>query len=145
MVGPAALPLAGGTDPTHSRRIRITSKELDMTDTTKTGDKPVNPIENDGDHDRVVMLSLNADGTPDQHNPEIIGDKEFAVDAAKAQFAQQAVAAVDAEKRAELGLGGTEDGDTSDAKIDKLKAEHDKVAASAEKRAESVVNALHKD
>jgi hypothetical protein len=97
-------------------------------------------VKNEGDHDRVVMLSLNADGTPDQHNPEIIGDKDAAIAAAKVQFAQQAVSAVDAEKRAELGLAGTDEGDTSDAKIDALKAEHDKVAAAAEKRAESVVN-----
>lgn len=107
-------------------------------------DKPVNPLVDEGDHDRVVMLSLKADGSPDQHNPEIIGDKEAALEAAKVQFAQQAVAAVDADKRAELGLAGTEEGDTSDAQIDKLKAEHDKVAASAEKRAESVIGSLHK-
>lgn len=101
-------------------------------------------VQNEGDHDRVVMLSLRADGTPDQHNPEIIGNKEFAVSAAKEQFAQQAVASVDAEKRAELGLAGDTDGDTSDAVIDKLKGEHDKVAKAAESRAESVVNSLHK-
>jgi hypothetical protein len=115
-----------------------------MVDTKKTDDsKPVNPLANEGDHDRVAMLSLRADGTPDQHNPEIIGDKATAIEAAKVQFAQQAVSAVDAEKRAELGLGGTDEGDTSDAKIDALKAEHDKAAAAAEKRAESVVNSLH--
>jgi hypothetical protein len=101
-------------------------------------------VKNEGDHDRVVMLSLKADGSPDQHNPEIIGDKEAATEAAKTQFAQQAVAAVDAEKRAELGLAATDEGDTSDAVIDKLKKEHDSVAASAEKRAESVVSSLHK-
>jgi hypothetical protein len=113
--------------------------------TPKTDDsKPVNPVANEGDHDRVVMLSLNADGTPNQHNPEIIGDKDAAIAASKVQFAQQAVAAVDAEKRAELGLAGTTEGDTSDAAIDKLKAEHDKVAAAAEKRAEAVVDSLHK-
>jgi hypothetical protein len=95
-------------------------------------------------HDRVVSLSLRADGTPDQNNPELIGDKDAAIEAAKRQFAEQAVSAVDSEKRTELGLAGTEEGDTSDAKIDALKAEHDKVAAAAEKRAESVVNALHK-
>ena len=39
---------------------------------------------------------------------------------------------MDAEKRAEVGLAGAEDGDTSDAKIDALKAEHDKVAKAAE-------------
>jgi hypothetical protein len=107
-------------------------------------EKPVNPLANEGDHDRVAMLSLNADGSPDQHNPEIIGDKKAAIEAAKVQFAQQAVSAVDAEKRAELGLAGTTDGDTSDAVIDKLKAEHEKAGAAAEKRAESVVNSLHK-
>lgn len=113
-----------------------------MADTTQ--DKPVNPIANQGDHDRVVMLSLNADGSADQHNPEIIGDPEFAKEAAKVQFAQQAVAAVDAEKRAELGLAGQEEGDTSDAKIDALKKEHDKVAEAAEKRAVAVVESLTK-
>ena len=109
---------------------------------TKAADNTA--VQNEGDHDRVVMLSLRADGTPDKHNPEIIGDKEFALEAAKRQFAEQAVASVDAEKRAELGLGVTDEGDTSDAAIDALKAEHDKVAAAAEKRAESVVNSLHK-
>jgi hypothetical protein len=48
-----------------------------------------------GDHDRVQMLSLKADGTPDQHNPEIIGDKDVALEAAKEQFKQQAVSAAD--------------------------------------------------
>ena len=117
-----------------------------MADAKSTTDKAAanTAVQNEGDHDRVVMLSLKADGTPDQHNPEIIGDKEFAVEAAKTQFAQQAVASVDAEKRAELGLGGDEDGDTSDAKIDALKAEHDKVAKAAESRAEKVVESLHK-
>lgn len=95
-------------------------------------------------HDRVVGLSLRSDGTPDQVNPEIIGDKEAAVEAAKKQFAEFAVSAVDAEKRAELGLGGTEEGDTSDAKIDALKAEHDKVAKAAESAAEKLVESLHK-
>jgi hypothetical protein len=97
-------------------------------------------------HDRVVGLSLRSDGTPDQNNPEIIGDKEAAVEATKEQFRQFAVSATDAEKRRELGLTREDDsdGDTSDAVIDKLKAEHDKTAEAAEKQAESVVNSLHK-
>lgn len=108
-------------------------------------EKPVNPLANEGDHDRVAMLSLNVDGSPDQHNPEIIGDKDAAIAATKRQFAEQAVAAVDAEKRADLGLGGSPtDTDTSDKAIDALKKEHDKAAGAAEKRAESVVNSLHK-
>ena len=28
----------------------------------------------DGQHDRVAMLSVRADGTPDQINPELIGE-----------------------------------------------------------------------
>jgi hypothetical protein len=116
-----------------------------MSDAVKKvpADEPVNVLTNDGDHDRVTMLSLRADGTPDQHNPEIIGDKEAAIAAAKVQFAQQAVSAVDASKRAELGLAAEPEGSTADAKIDALKAVHDEVAASAEARAEAVVNSLH--
>ena len=98
-----------------------------------------------GDVDRVVGLSIDKTGKPDQTPGfEIIGDKEAATAAAKEQFAQIAVSAVDAEKRAELGLAGTEEGDTSDAKIDALKAEHDKVAKAAESKAEAVVNAAHR-
>lgn len=116
-----------------------------MTDAGKTETKAANTaVPNHGDHDRVVMLSLKADGTPDQLNPEIIGDKDFALAAAQEQFAQQAVSAVDQAKREELGLAGSEEGDTSDAKIDALKAEHDKVADAAKKAATKVVDALHK-
>lgn len=102
------------------------------------------PTDSAAPHDRVVGLSLRNDGTPDQNNPEIIGDQEGAIEATKKQFAEWSVSAVDAEKRAEFGLSSTDEGDTSDAVIDKLKAEHDKVAAAAEKRAESVVKSLHK-
>ena len=117
-----------------------------MTETTKADKSaaPVNPPVDQGDHDRVTMLSLNADGTPNQHNPEIIGDKDAALAATKEQFAQQAVSAIDAEKRAEFGLSSSDKGDTSDAAIDALKAEHDKAAAAAEKAATKVVNDLHK-
>ena len=63
---------------------------------------PVNKIDTHGQHDRVQMLSLKADGTPDQINPEIIGDKDTAIAAAKVQFAQQAVSAVDQNMRGVL-------------------------------------------
>lgn len=98
-----------------------------------------------GDHDRVVGLSIRKDGTLDQHNPEIIGDKDVALAATKEQFRQIAVSAVDAEKRAELGLAGTAEADTSDAKIDALKAEHDKAAKAGEAKAESIINALSRE
>lgn len=114
-----------------------------MTDSTpKAAEKAATALV--GDHDRVVALSIRSDGTLDQTNPEIIGDKEFALEATKRQFAEIAVSAVDAEKRAELGLAGTEDVDTSDAKIDELKKAHDAAAAAGEKQAEAVVNALTK-
>ena len=111
-----------------------------MADNTKTpSDKPV--IET-GDVDRVQGLSINKDGAPDQSAGwEFIGDKDAALDATKEQFRQIAVAAVDAVKRPELGLAGSQDeGDTSDAAIDKLKAEHQKAEAAAEKKAEALVN-----
>lgn len=103
--------------------------------------KAANAVLQGGDHDRVVMLSLKADGTPDQHNPEIVGDKEFAVAAAKRQFAEQAVSAVDVAERGVTAGGGDEV--PQDPGIEKLKKTHDSAASSAEKKAESVVNSLH--
>ena len=99
-----------------------------------------------GDHDRVQALSIRKDGTLDQSpDVEIIGDKDAALEATKEQFRQIAVSAVDAEKRAELGLAGSPDeGDTSDGAIDALRKEHEKAEAAAEKKAEAVVNSLSK-
>lgn len=97
-------------------------------------------VPKDGDHDRVAMLSLKADGTPDQFDPEIIGDKEFAVEAAKRQFAEQAVSAAGAARR-EDAVPGNEV--SQDPAIAEAQAEDEKVAKAAEKRAESVVSSLH--
>lgn len=94
-------------------------------------------------HDRVASLSLRQDGTPDQTNPELIGDKDDALAATKRQFAEFAVSAVDHEKRTADAVAAGE-GSTADAEIDKVKAEHEKVEKAAESRAESVVNSLHK-
>lgn len=102
-----------------------------------------NKVPHEGDHDRVQMLSLRADGTPDQHNPEIIGDKETAVAAAKEQFRQQAVSAADVAS-APAGGGSTVEDAPQDPTIEARVKEHEKVAASAEKAAEKVVNDLHK-
>lgn len=107
---------------------------------TKKADKADEAVAPAADHDRVTMLSLRSDGTPDQTNPEIIGDKEAALAATKEQFRQQAVAAVDTAANAEAAA----EEDTSDAAIDAVKAEHDKAAAAAEKQAEAVVESLHK-
>lgn len=101
------------------------------------------PVSKDAPHDRVVSLSLKSDGTPDQNNPEIIGDKDAALAATKRQFAEFAVSAADHKLRVDAGLASDDEGSTADAKIDALKAEHDKVAKAAEAKAESVVNSLH--
>jgi hypothetical protein len=101
-----------------------------------------NEVPNHGDHDRVQMLSLKADGTPDQHNPEIIGDKDVAVTAAKEQFAQQAVSAADVANAPAGGGGTTVEDAPQDPSIEKVQKEHDKVATAAEKAAEKTVNAL---
>ena len=106
-------------------------------------DKGNTAVPKQGDHDRVVMLSLKADGTPDQHNPEIIGDKGFAVEAAKRQFAEQAVSAADVERRGASADNGAEPV-KQDPSIEEAQKEADKVTASAEKAAEAAVNALHK-
>ena len=104
----------------------------------------VNKVDEAGAHDRVAMLSLRADGTPDQTAPEIIGDKDAAIEAAKVQFAQQAVSAVDEEKRPALDLGGTVNGEVADdPSIAELKKAHDSAAKAAESKAESVVGSLH--
>lgn len=108
-----------------------------MADEKKTANTAV---KHEGDHDRVAMLSLKADGTPDQHNPEIIGDKEFALEATKRQFAEQAVSAADAQRREDAASSETVEQDPS---IAKAQAEDEKTSAAAEKAAEAVVNSLH--
>lgn len=94
-----------------------------------------------GDHDRVAMLSLNADGTPDQHDPEIIGDKEFALEATKRQFAEQAVSAVD--RREHAATAGTEpEQGKQDPAIAQMQKAHQTAETQAEKAAETTVGAL---
>lgn len=97
-----------------------------------------------GDHDRVAMLSLKADGTPDQHRPEIIGDKEFALEAAKRQFTEQAVSAVDQQER---GITADKGAETvgQDPEIEKLQAKHEAAEKAAVAAAESTVSALFTD
>lgn len=104
------------------------------------------PVVSTGSYDRVQMVSMTKDGTPDQTSDfEMVGDKEAVMEATKEQFAQIAVARVDAEKRAELGLAGTATGEPSpDAAIDALRAEQEKAVAVAEKQAEALVNKAHK-
>jgi hypothetical protein len=115
-------------------------------------------VPHEGDHDRVVMLSLHADGSVAQHNPEIIGDKDFAVAATKRQFAEQAVSARDVELRGvssgAVTIVGTPDGEADkeiaattgeDPTITKLTDAHESAQKSAESAAEKAVGALFKD
>lgn len=101
-----------------------------------------NKVDTSGAHDRVAMLSLRADGTPDQTAPEIIGDKDAATEAAKAQFAEQAVSAVDEARRLEEreNEGGEPAEDPSIAEAQKA---HESAKKAAESKASSVVNSLH--
>ena len=94
-----------------------------------------------GDHDRVAMLSLKADGTPDQHNPEIIGDKQFALTATQEQFRQQAVSAVD---QAERGVTAPADGEqgAQDPTIAALQEKHEAAETAADSAAKTTVEAL---
>jgi hypothetical protein len=123
-------------------------------DTTKATDAKGNTaVPHQGQHDRVAMLSLKADGTPDQTNPELIGDPEAAKAAAREQFTQQAVAAADhirAQSVPMMAVGNEgEERPASEAPQDPAiaaaQAEHEKVAAAARAAADAVVDALHKD
>lgn len=100
-------------------------------------------VPHEGDHDRVVMLSLRADGTPDQHNPEIIGDKEFAVESAKRQFAEQAVSAADVAERGASAAPAGAELVGQDPEIERMQGIHASAAAEAEKAAQSTVESLH--
>jgi hypothetical protein len=106
---------------------------------SKTEEKVVDVKDN---HDRVAMLSIAKDGTPDQVDPEIIGDKEFALEATKRQFAENAVSAVDDARRAEADEPNTVGQDPT---IEAAQKEHEKAAKKAESAAEKVVGKLHKD
>lgn len=127
----------------------------DSKTSTTSSTKGNTAVPHQGDHDRVQMLSLKADGTPDQHNPEIIGDPEFAKAAAREQFAQQAVSAADVRATSvPMMTVSNDDGTTElkpaseapqDPEIAKAQAEHEKVQEAAHKAADSMVDALSAD
>jgi hypothetical protein len=109
-------------------------------------------------HDRVAMLRLRADGTPDQLNPEIIGDPQFAEQAAKRQFTEQAVSALDYERRAVdpaavtiIGKPGDEPDEIvplrteADPATEELRKAQEHVAKAAEARAEETMRALRRE
>lgn len=97
-----------------------------------------------GDRDRVAMLSLRRDGTPDQVQPEIIGDKDFALEATRRQFAEQAVSAVDSRERGVAAATGAETVG-QDPEIARLQGEHQAAEKAAHVAAEKTVDALFTD
>ena len=120
-----------------------------MADTTPKADAPKaaanTAVPAHGDHDRVAMLSLKADGTPDQFRPELL-DEEAALRASKTQFVEQAVSAADvageAARRAEEGAPGVDPDGKQDPTIAKAQDEHEATAKAAEAAAEKAVKAL---
>lgn len=119
-----------------------------------TGEQVNTAVPAHGDHDRVQMLSLYADGTPAQNNPEIIGDPEVAKQLAREQFAQQAVSAVDTARAQSVPMMTiTNDDGTTDTKpaseapqdpaIQEVVDEHAKVQEAAHKAADAMVDQLH--
>lgn len=103
--------------------------------------QPVNKAAKGGDHDRVAMLSLKADGSPDQTAPEIVGDKDAAIAATTEQFRQQAVSAADVRERG--AIAGVETSDTEDPTVEQLQKAHEAAAKGADSAAKKVVEALH--
>lgn len=98
-----------------------------------------------GDHDRVAMLSVKADGTPDQVAPEFIIPEEDALRATTEQFRQQAVSAADVQERDQTGDRGTTVEDApQDPEVERLEKAHKKAASSAERAAKAAVNKLKK-
>ena len=122
-----------------------------MTDTDKATAKPAAEkaanVVPAGDHDRVAMLSLNADGTPNQTpGVEFIGDPEQTLAATKEQFVQQAVSAADTIARGNDGaVASTDDSGPSagpDPQEEALKSAHESAAKAAEAAAEAAVATL---
>jgi hypothetical protein len=108
-------------------------------------------------HDKVAVLSVRADGTHDQTNPELL-DPEAAREYTRRQFTEQAIGAVDGGNvvgpTVIVGKPGDEADEVvplaeyepkQDPSIAEREAEHKKVAQAAEKAADAVVDSLSPD
>lgn len=100
------------------------------------------PSPENGAHDRVTMLSLRADGIPDQTAPEIIGPREFAEAATRQQFREQAVSAVDERERG-VTSGGDVEQLEQDPTIAALKEKHEAAEEAAFSAADATVERLY--
>ncbi len=107
--------------------------------------------------DRVAALSVRADGTHDQLNPEFLVDSEAAREYTRRQFAEQAVGGADDANR---GAGGpvtiigrpgdepdevvpaTSDAVRQDPSVAERQAQHEKAVKAAERAADAVVDEL---
>ena len=95
-----------------------------------------------GDHDRVAMLSLKADGTPDQSaGVEIIGNREFAETATREQFRQQAASAAQAGADQSAG-GDLPPQDVEDPEIQARKDRNEEAVKAADAAADATVAEL---
>lgn len=109
-------------------------------------------VTKDADHDRIVMASRAPDGTPAQHDPEFIGDKDVAIKGAEVQLAQQKASAADQALRGVVDTSGVlardakpgEVGSTApDPQVQEIVDAHEKAQKDAEKQAKSEVDSLH--
>lgn len=114
-----------------------TAPKGDETTTDKTDPAATYPAPDATPHDRVQMLSLKADGTPDQTNPEFIVDEATALATTSEQLKQQAVSVLDSQS----APVAVEDA-PQDPEIAAAKAAHDEAAAAAEDRAAALVDQI---
>lgn len=122
-----------------------TSPKKETPDSGVTQNKPTPAAARHGDHDRIVMASRRADGSMDQVDPEFIGDKDTAIDAAEEQLAVQAASAVDTAARG-VSAGPADDGTGSsepDAEVKALKEAQDKAVEDAKAKARAEVEQRH--
>ncbi|MBC8091685.1 MAG: hypothetical protein H7Y15_07080, partial [Pseudonocardia sp.] len=101
MADETTSPSTTTTEPAAKRPPR---KPTTPAPASESGNTAVDPA---GDHDRVQMLSLRADGTPDQYRPELIGDPAATLAATEVQFKQQAVSGADQAARGVTSTAGT--------------------------------------
>ena len=95
-----------------------------------------------GDHDRVVMASRKADGTPDQTADfTYIGDKEVSKTLTEEQLRQQRVSAADVALRGPGGDGSAAGDSGPDKVVKPLVDAHEKAAKGADKDAAAEVDA----